>query len=150
MLWKSSQFLSAGKRLSTKAEKKYAQPKPRANTSSATAGQKSKANSTKQIINQVGNYTELIGAAVKPSLSQFQTSSDTYSQSSCNLLMQWESTQVCRIRLPLIFLSYSWRLPDHTKLFASVGKTHITKRYGNLLMHKVLALWQGRTTAKEI
>lgn len=150
MLWKSSQFLSAGKRLSTKAEKKHAQPKPRANTSSATAGQKSKANSTKQIINQVGNYTELIGAAVKPSLSQFQTGSDTYSQSSCNLLMQWESTQVCRIRLPLIFLCYSWRLPDHTKLFASVGKTRITKRYGNLLMHKVLALWQGRTTAKEI
>lgn len=76
----SSQFLSAGKRLCAQRPKKTGlqedtQPKPRANTSSATAGQKSKANSTKQIINQVGNYTELIGAAVKPSLSQFQTGS---------------------------------------------------------------------------
>lgn len=45
-------------------------PEPSANTSAATAGQKSKANSTKQIINQVGNYTELISATAEPSLSK--------------------------------------------------------------------------------
>lgn len=81
---KGSEFLSAGKRLCPQRPTKtcsqeHTQPEPRANTSAATAGQKSKANSTKQIINQVGNYTELIGATVKPSLSQFQTGSDTYS-----------------------------------------------------------------------
>lgn len=66
-------------RLRKTCSHEHTQPKPRANTSAATAGQKSKANSTKQIINQVGNYSELIGATVKPSLSQFQTGSDTYS-----------------------------------------------------------------------
>lgn len=81
---KGSEFLSAGKRLCPQRPTKtcsqeHTQPEPRANTSAATAGQKSKANSTKQIINQVGNYTELIGATVKPSLSQFKTGSDTYS-----------------------------------------------------------------------
>lgn len=44
------------------------QPEPNANTSAATAGHKSKVNSSKQIINQVGNYIEFIGATVQPSL----------------------------------------------------------------------------------
>lgn len=52
------------------SSREHTQPEPSANTSAATAGQKSKANSTKQIINQVGNHTELIGATVKPSLSK--------------------------------------------------------------------------------
>lgn len=46
----------------------HTQPEPSANTSPATAGHKSKVNSSKQIINQVGNYTEFIGATVQPSL----------------------------------------------------------------------------------
>lgn len=81
---KGLQFLSAEERLCPQRVTKtrsqeHTQPQPRANTSAATAGQKSKANSTKQTINQVGNYTALIGTTVKPSLSQFQTGLDTYS-----------------------------------------------------------------------
>lgn len=57
-------------RLSKTCLRERAQPEAGAGTSAATAGQKSKVNSTKQIINQAGNYTQLTTAAVKLSHSK--------------------------------------------------------------------------------